>query len=313
MRVGRAALASSAYVALTIVLASGCGGRNSLIGADWANPRLAKPTGVRAAVISAKATAQMIAARWALPNAPKPKIGQPIESNFISWSAWVNSPGTSVGLTAFLTTRHTIDAKPTSAAAIQITSIAAPQFATAEDRKLWIADHRPKLGLGRAGSEQLTVPAGQYSFLMQGSILTYREAAAIPGNPAALLAVVTRHLRPQYGPHPPPGVLLNQLGALLATADLTNPARSAAWRAMASLPGLRICRPGNAIRIGSSTTSRYTSLCVNSAGEQNIVVVDPDFGTIRAVAERLLRPSALYPHVPAGTAVYISIYAVGSV
>lgn len=297
---------------LAIVLVTGCGGGNIAVGADWANPRLPKPVGVRVAIMSAKVIAAMIATRWALPSAPKPSIGRPIEFDFISRSALVDNPGMPTGFTVFLTTRRTIVIQPTSAATVQITNTAAPQFATPEDRRLWIAEHRPQLGSARTKGEQLAIPVGQYSFLLQGSTLTYREAAALPGNPGGLLTVLIRHLRPEYGSHPPTGVLLNQLASLLATAALTNSARSAAWQAVASLPGLRICHPRTAAGGSSSIKSWYASLCVTSAREQVIVAVDASLGTIRAVAERILRPSPLFPHVPAGAVVDINTYTVGN-
>jgi hypothetical protein len=247
--------------------------------------------------------ARAIAARWAAAGAPASEINTPIEYRTIDYTATVFNPGVPSGFTAFIITRRTVLVTPASAATIDASNGAPPRFATPADQALWQAAGRPSLGQAAATGQTQTIPVGGYSFLPQGSTLTYRQAAALPAEPDRLAATILDHLRPYAGPHPPASLELKQLAYLIATAPLTDAARSAAWQALATLPGLAACqtRPGLA-RPG------VVELCVGSVGDQTLVSVDLDTGAILAIADRLLRPSPMYPHVPIGTVVGSSTF-----
>lgn len=292
-------------IAVTGVLLSGCGpGTATGTGpTSAANPHLHGAAPRQPTPGSASGVARVIAARWAATGAPRPALDTPIEYRTIDYTATVFSPGVPNGFTAFITTRRTIVVTPASAATIDAGNDAPPHFATPYDQALWQAAGRPSLGQAAAAGQTQTLPAGGFSFLPQGRTLTYRQAVALPAQPDRLAAAILDHLRPYAGPRPPASLELKQLAYLIATAALTNAARSAAWQTLASLPGLRTCQT----RSGQARP-RAVELCVDSADDETLVSVDLDTGAILTIADRLLRPSLMYPHVPAGTVVGSSTF-----
>jgi hypothetical protein len=278
-------------LAVVGVLLSGCGSGPVAVGVGpltAVNPRVPGTLPQPSAQGSAADLARAIAVRWAATSAPSP--GTAIEWQAIDYTASVFSPGTPKGFTAFLTTRHTIMVTAASAATIDASNGAPPRFATSADQALWLAAGRPSLGEAPASGQRLTIPVDAYSFLPQGSILTYRQAVALPADPARLTAAILDHLGPYAGPDPPASLELKQLSYLIATAPLTSKTRSAAWQAVAALPGLRTCQ----------TRPHAIELCLDSTSNQTLVRVDPATGVILAIADRLLRPSPMYPHVSVG-------------
>jgi hypothetical protein len=286
-------------IAVAGVLLSGCGPGTATTSAGpafTANPRLHGTEAPQPVPSSAAGVARAIGARWAAA-APAPALNTPIEFQTIDYTATVFNPGTPGGFTAFITTRRTILVSPASAATIDASNGAPPRFATPADQALWQAAGRPSLGQAPANGQRLAVPAGQFSFMPQGSTLTYRQAAALPAEPDRLAAAILDHLRPYAGTHPPASLELKQLAYVIATAALSDATRSAAWQVVASLPGLRICRTSGPAR------PRAIELCADSADDETRVGVDLGTGAILTIADRLLRPSPLYPHVPPGTIV----------
>ena len=289
--------------AAAAVLLSGCG-PGSATGAgptSRANPLLhatdlPPPPG-------APAVARAIAARWAAARAAAPRLNTPIEFRAIDYTATVFSPGTPNGFTAFITTRQRTLVTPASAATIDGSNSAPPRFATPADQALWQAAGRPSLGQAPATGQTLTVPVGGYSFLPQGTTLTYRQAATLPPNPGRLAAAILDHLRGYAGPHPPASLELKQLSYLIATAPLTGAVRAAAWQALASLRGLHTCQTRS-----DQARPRTIELCIDSADDETLVSVDFDTGAIHAITDRLLRPSPMYPHVHVGTVIGSSTF-----
>lgn len=290
-------------IAVVGLLASGCG-PGAATGAgptSVANPHLPR-VGLRQPTPgSAADVARAIAADWA--GASAHMRTNRIEYRTIDYTATVFSPGTPDGFTAFIITRRTILVTPASAALIHADNGARPRFATPTDQALWQAAGRPSLGQAATTGQTLTIPVGQFSFLPQGSTLTYRQATALPAEPARLVTVILDHLRSYAGTHPPASLVLKQLAYLIATAPLTDDGRSAAWQAVASLPGLRACQT----RFGRAQP-RAIYLCIASADDQILVSVDLDTGAVLAIADRLLRPTPLYPHVRVGTIVGSSTF-----
>jgi hypothetical protein len=249
---------------------------------------------------SAVGVAQEIAARWSAPGAPAVTLTAPIEFRTIDYNATVFNPGSPDGFTAFVITRQTTLVTPASAATIDASNAAAPSFATPADQAQWQAAGRPALERAPATGQLQTVPAGQFTFLPQGSNLTYQQAAALPAEPSRLAAVIMDHLGSYAGPHPPASLELKQLAYLIATAPLTDAARSAAWQVVASLPGLGFCQ--------DQPEPHTVKLCVGSADDQTLVNVDINTGAILVIADRLLRTSSAYPHVASGTIVGSSAF-----
>jgi len=301
-------MAMNARAALAAVVAvgalAGCGPGSAATAAgptSTANPGLTD--GVTSGSGSAPDVARAIAARWADAGAPATALEVPIEFRSVEYSASIFSPGTPKAFTAFISTRRTFVVTPSSAASVEAANAAPARFATPADRALWRAEGTPDLGQAPTGGRRWTIPAGQYGFLPQGSVMTYREVAALPGDPRRLAAAVLDHLRPVAGATPPVGVQLRQLGYLIATAALTNPARSAAWQVLAALPGLRTCP--SPLRWAHPHS---TVVCISADYHQTQVGFDTTTGAILAIADLLLQPSPLYPHVVPGTVIESSTF-----
>jgi hypothetical protein len=112
-------------------------------------------------------------------------------------------------------------------------------------------------------------------------------------------------LRAYAGPHPPASLELKQLSYLIATVPLTGAARAATWQALASLPGLHTCQTRS-----DQARPRTIELCIDSTDDETLVSIDFDTGAIRAISDRLLRPSPMYPHVHVGTVIGSSTFLV---
>ena len=291
-------LALSAAAAVVTFLA-GCGSGNGTTNARptfTANPSLPGVTTRQSAPMTAAGIARGIATRWAAADGPVSVLNTPIEFREVDYSASVFAPGTSRGFTAFLTTRRTTVVMPSSAAMVDIVNYAPPRFATSIDQSLWKADGRPSLGQAPVNGQRLAFPAGQFSFLPQGSTLTYQQVTSLPSDPHQFAATILGHLHSYAGAHPPASLQLKQLGYLIATSPLSIKARSAAWQALASLPGLSICA-NQPIQARTHTAE----LCIDSPTDETQISVDTSAGAILAVTDRLIQSSPLYPHVPAGT------------
>lgn len=302
----RALLVSIAVVG---ALLCGCGPGPATIGAgpaSAADPHLHGPGPRQPAPGSAAAMAQGVAARWSAPGAPAPALNIPIEFRTIDYTATVFNPGTPDGFTAFITTRRTTLVTTASAATIDASNGASPRFATPADQVLWRAAGGPSLARAPATGATQAIPAGQYTFLPQGSNLTYRQATALPAEPDRLAAALAGHLRAYAGVHTPASLELKQVAFLIATAPLTNEVRAAAWHVIASLPGLRICQDQP-----SQVQPGAIDLCIDSAGDETLVKVNPDTGAIVTIADRLMQTSPAYPHVAAGTIVGSSTFLAG--
>ncbi|MGE5289016.1 MAG: hypothetical protein ACM3ML_17810, partial [Micromonosporaceae bacterium] len=274
--------------------------------ASAANPHLRGPGPRQPVPGSAVGVAQGIAARWSAPGAPAPALNIPIEFRTVDYTATVFNPGTPDGFTAFITTQRTTLVTPASAATIDASNVASPRFATSADQAMWQAAGRPSLTRAPATGATQTIPAGQYTFLPQGSNLTYRQATALPAEPDRLAAAIADHLRPYAGVHPPASLELKQVAYLIATAPLTNEVRAAAWHVMASLPGLRICQ-----NQPSQVQPGAIQLCIDSVGDQTVVNVNPNTGAVVTIADRLMQTSPAYPHVAAATIVGSSTFLTG--
>jgi hypothetical protein len=294
-------------IAISGALLCGCGAGPATIGAgpaSTADPQLRGTALQQPAPRSAVGMAQAIAADWSATGAPALDI--PIEFRTLDYTATVFNPGSPEGFTAFITTRHTTLVTTTSAATIVASNGASARFATPADQALWQAAGRPSLGQAPATGVTQAIPAGQYTFLPQGSNLTYRQAVSLPADRDSLASVLARHLSPYAGLHPPATLELRQVAYLIATAPLTDEVRAAAWQVMASLPGLRICQnPPGQVRPGT------IELCIDSAGDETLVDVNLSTGAIVTIADRLMQTSPAYPHVAGGTIVESSTFLSG--
>ena len=242
---------------------------------------------------SAKALANSIADRVMPGSRPGNAPGAPVRYQDIDYSAAVGNAGTPGGFTAFVTRSRTVTVNPSSAASVIMTEPRPLTFTTPSDRERWVASGSP--ALVPALNETLLSPPGQFSFVMQGTPMTYRQASDLPGTASAFSAQILGHLRPFAGPDPPPTMVLKQFAYLIAVAPLSVAARSAAWHAAASLPGLRLCGTGTDL-----SGRRGEGLCVDAAGQEAEILVDKSTGSVLAIEARLKRPSPDYPTVSGG-------------
>jgi hypothetical protein len=221
--------------------------------------------------------------------------------------ATISNAQTARSFTAFATATRDIAVQPSSAARVIVVGYSPPKFVTPSERTRWQAAGRPPMPSVAVTGQAFSVPAGSYSFIPQGTPLTYRQARSLPGSPGALSAEVTTHLRPFAGAHPPPAVVLLQLGFLLATAPLPGSARAAAWSVLTALPGLHLCGLGRDL---AGRAGQW--VCASTRANEVEVLVDTATGSALAVDQRILQASSWFPGVPRGSLVESDTFTSGS-
>ncbi len=244
---------------------------------------------------SAQAFANSIADRTATVSPPGNIPGDLLRYRTIEYSTAVVNEGTPGAFTAFITVARTVSVYPSSAASVDTAEEHPLAFTTASDRDRWVAAGSPAL-VPAGSSKALFLPPGQFSFVLQGTPLTYQQASDLPGTPSAFSAQILSHLRPLTGTQPPATLVLKQLGYLIAVAPLPPAARSAAWQVAASLPGLYLCGTGTDL-----SGRRGEGLCAAAEGEETEILVNKRTGSVLAIEERLQRPSPIYPTVSGGS------------
>jgi hypothetical protein len=257
-----------------------------------------------AAAGSARHLARSLATRRAGP-ACAARPGATVRYRLVNFYSLVTNPGSRHGFTEFATDTRDFSVLPSSAARATIVSATPARFSSPASRARWVAAGRPvRPGTFTAG-QVIALPAGSFSFLPQRS-LPYRQAATLPASAAAVAALAGGGPGSQAGPREPATVVLRQLGYLLAIAPLTPAARSAAWRAVAGLPGLRSC--GTAADLAGRNG---TGLCTANGGHVTELIVGAA-GSVLAVTDRLTAPDSSYPTVPPGTVVQSATFIAGS-
>lgn len=244
---------------------------------------------------SAQAFANSIANQAVPGNRSGNAPGVPARYRSIEYAAAVANPGTPSGFTAFVTVSRTVTVYPSSAASIVTVQARPLTFPTRSDRERWMAAGSPALTPSDV-NQTLHVPPGQFSFVLQGTPMTYLQASDLPGTASAFSAQLLGHLSPFAGTHPPATVMLKQLAYLISVAPLSVAARSAAWHVTASLPGLRLC--GTGIDLSGR---RGEGLCVDDAGQETEILINKTTGSILAIEELLKHPSPDYPTVSGGS------------
>jgi hypothetical protein len=239
--------------------------------------------------------------------APGGLAGASVRFRDIEYYAMVSDPGTAHAFTVFATATREVTVQPSSAARVDTTGVSGPRFTAPPERARWRAAGNPPLPPVPARGNVLSMPRGTFSFIPQGTTLTYQEARSLPASPGAVSAVIRAHLRAYAGLDPPATLVVKQLGFLLATAPLSRATRSAAWTALASVPGLRRCGSGKDL---AGRPGHW--LCVSAGGEEAKVLIGGRAGSVLAVADRLLQPSAFYPGVPDGSIIEADTFIPGS-
>ena len=214
----------------------------------------------------------------------------------IEYYALVSDAGSAAAFTAFATDTRDVRVQPSSAARVDTVRATTPRLVTAAERDRWRAAGQPALPKGAAAGRVLSMPAGTFTFMPQGRVLTYQQATSFPEAPSAVLAEIVAHLKPYAGVDPPAPLVARQLGFVLATAPLGHAARTAMWTALLSIRGLHPCGTGTDL---AGRAGQW--VCVSSRQDEARVLVDVAQHGVLAVADRLLAPSQLYPGVADGS------------
>lgn len=211
------------------------------------------------------------------------------------YDATVFNPGSSDAFTAFVEVNRAVRVTPGSAAYVREWDVGRLRFPSARARSLWRRAGAPTLASGRA--HLIEIPAGRFGYLPNGTPLTYGEARAASGTPAAMRAMVVRHLR-AYSGTPSGRLLLKQYGFLLAAAPLGAEARSAVFRDVVGLAGVYACRGHGWV---SGRDVRH--LCVRGASFVTAIAVNTASCEVEGVDQRLSVVNPGYPGVDGGATV----------
>jgi hypothetical protein len=207
----------------------------------------------------------------------------------------------------FTTVRRDVTVTRSSAARIKVTTVQPPRFASSADRVHWQAAGSPPLPVAGPEGHVIALGPGEFTFMPQGASLTYADVRSFPGSPRAVRGDVMAHLRAYAGSHPPAELVLRQFGFLLAAAPLAKGARAATWRALASIGGLHMCRPGTDL-LGREGQG----ICAETGQDSTKILVNSETATVLEVEERILKPSRLYPGLTAGTLIESDAFTMGS-
>jgi hypothetical protein len=294
------ALAMSATLALT-----GCGYGHGRPPATEATRGIA---GVTAGSLSGPASSMATSfARGSL-TVPAPLgPGGAVRFRMTQYYPVITNAGTPDGYAVFIRVFRDVRVQPSSAAKLLVTGDGPATLTPPAERARWLAAGAPPLPHFPAKPLPVQMPAGTFSFIPQGTVLTYHAAASLPASAAAVSRQIRAMLAPYAGARPLPTQMLTQFGYLLASAPLTAAGRSAVWMSVATLPGLRLCPPATDLAGRTGST-----LCVSAAGHQTELVVDPASGTVLAVEDRLLQASADYPAITPGTLVQSATFTLNS-
>ena len=255
---------------------------------------------------SVRELAALIASRIKSADNPVTSPGSVIKYQDQEYYAAISNARTPQAFTAFATATRDIAIQPSSSARVNVVSYSPARLVTSSERARWQAAGRPPMPQVAVTGQAFSIPAGSFSFIPQGMPLTYRQVRALPGSPQALSAAIAMRLRSSAGARAPATAMMLQLGFLLATGPLSQSARAAAWSALASLPGLRLCGPGRDL-----AGREGQRLCASTRADEVDVVVDTGTGAVLAVDQRILQTSSWVPGVPEGSLVQSDVFIPG--
>ena len=175
-----------------------------------------------------------------------------------------------------------------------------PRFATAASAAAWRLSGTPDPIPARATVLRLRVGAGKFGFLPEGTPLTYSDVMRLPPDPATVARAVRAHTPTDAQG---PALLLRQYAFLLGRAPVTGAVRGAILRAMADLPGIRLCAP---------PWGRLLDVCLDEADDRYEALLDSRRGALVAVQQRILASSPLFPTLPPGFVVERDAFSVSA-
>ena len=279
------------------LLISGCGAAKTSGPPAGAGQPRSTVTG-QVPVGSVRELAALIANRIKSADNPVIQPDSVIKYQDKEYYAAISDAQTSQAFTAFATATRDVTVQPSSSARVKVVGYSPARLVTSSERARWQAAGRPPMPQVAVTGQAFSIPAGSYSFIPQGLPLTYRQVRSLPASPRALSAEIAARLRPPAGARPPATAMMLQLGFLLATGPLSRGARNAAWSALASLPGLRLCGSGRDL-----AGREGQRLCASTRTDEVDVLVDTVTGSVLAVDQRILLASSWFPGVPEGSLV----------
>jgi hypothetical protein len=197
--------------------------------------------------------------------------------------------------TFFVSNLYRVRVSSDSSARVTRLVVGPPEPATDTDVRDWKRSGSP--ALEPASSRKVVTshsPAGTYSFLPQGSPLTFAMVRTLGrgGQPAA--AVLLRALHAEFGSHLAPALVLNAYGYLLAVAPLEAHTRATLVNSLAALRHLTRCDRQSARR------AHLLGLCAPGSPTETTILLDQRTGIVCNITQRLMSGSELYPHLKAG-------------
>jgi hypothetical protein len=166
------------------------------------------------------------------------------------------------------------------------------RFASADAVVAWSAAGRPHVPQHESHRHTYAIPAAEFSFAAKGAPFTYADVRRLDDSLAGLRAAVRAHVGPSG-----PLAEARQYAVLLASAPLRPAARAGLVRAMAAIPGVRLCG-----RRADVAGRRGRAVCIGDRRTEYAFVFDAN-ARLLAVEERMLAPSSQLPTVPPGTVV----------
>jgi hypothetical protein len=227
--------------------------------------------------------------------ATAPRSKGPVRFRDTELHVAVANAGEPLAFSLYVSEQQDFTVYPSSASVARVTIDGDVRFVSASDRQHWIAAGRLRLPRASRAGQVATSPAGSFTFLPQGTPLSYRAATALPTSASDVARVVRAHLLPYVGPHPPAALRLREFGFLLGTAPIGRGTRAAILLAVRRLPGLRSCGTQR-----DPLGRRGVAACIYAANEESVVLFDPRTAAVLAVEQRLRSPAVLFPGLPAG-------------
>lgn len=282
-----------AVVVGSAIVLGGCGSSDQLA-------RHCTPPACRA-VERQVAAGQQIPSRWARRleawasrlGSSRSASSNPIEFRDREYALEVINAGTRNAYALGRTLLHVVRVMPDSSADEDIRVVSAG-FVSRSARLHWKASGSPRLRYTRGVAYAWKAPARSFSFVPEGSPMTFGQARRLPSTAARVSERFRRLLGARGGGPTTNALLLRQYGFVLAVAPISARVRKSLLRAMALLPGLSSC--GQRTNRGS----RVVVLCLVGGATRTEVILNPRSGLALTVRERLDEPSPLYPGVAVG-------------
>lgn len=215
-------------------------------------------------------------------------------------SAAIYNAGTSHPFVVFDNEMRAIRVSSNSDAQVLVTA-GPSRFASSKSENNWRKSGHPKILVAAGMIRRGTIEG--YSFLPQGSPLSYDSARNLPSSAGKLRQLIEARLAPVAGRPVTAGLMLKAYAYLLATAPLSASARTAAYDNMMSLNQSSCSDNGTRFRRRAGP-----SVCARGDGRETRVLLSPTTGDVATVEQILTKRSPFFPELSPGTIVESSTF-----